>query len=86
MENLSSLSPGYPVGSMGGSNTISVTPPGSGAVGSESEATHGIELHSTPALDLGEVWTPGNRIDGGGEDSASWALVEGVSHVPNQAQ
>lgn len=54
MQNLSQLADKSIVGmsSMAMGNTISVPPP-DGAPGSESEATQGIETHSTPNMDLG---------------------------------
>lgn len=54
MKDLSSLSEGSLVfdSSMQGGNTLSVNPPFS-PPGSESEATHGIELHSRPNPEMG---------------------------------
>lgn len=54
MKDLSELAKGTIVGdsSMQGTNTLSVPPPFS-PVGSESEATHGIEIHSRPEPELG---------------------------------
>lgn len=54
MQDLSSLAHGSLTmdSSMAAGNTMSVAPPFS-PVGSESEATHGIPLHSRPEPDLG---------------------------------
>jgi hypothetical protein len=54
VQNLSHLADGTIVGnsSMAAGNTVSVNPPFS-PVGSESEAYHGVELHSEPEPDLG---------------------------------
>lgn len=54
MEDLSDLARGSLVmdSSMHGGNTVSIVPPFS-PVGTESEATQGIETHSRPEPDLG---------------------------------
>jgi hypothetical protein len=77
MKDLSSLADGSLVfdSSMQGGNTLSVNPPFS-PPGSESEATHGIPLHSRPNPDIGpgsDGQLTGNRKnDSGSVPHTNW--------------
>lgn len=83
MQDLSGITSGLAAGaSMHGGNTVSERP-AFAAPGSASEGTANAGTSDHPDMDLGETWTPSNRIDGGGSDSASWSDVPGITPGPD---
>lgn len=81
MQDLSGIVPaGFP--SYGASehagNTVSDAP-AFGAAGSVSEATHGVDVHDTPDLELGGQASHAHLVPGGDAHGGhGWTYVQGV--------